>query len=59
MSMPYRVPTLLILIFCAFCFGVLGSMTGMSVFLLFAVLFESAFWFGLFKRMRRPRQKRE
>lgn len=57
MSMAYRLPTLLILIVCAICFGVLGSMTGMGVFLLFAVLFESAFWFGLFKRMRRTRRK--
>lgn len=29
-------------------------MSGMGVFLVFSVLFEGAFWFGLFKRMKRP-----
>jgi len=50
----YRVLVLLLLIVAAVLCGILGSMNGTGVFLVLAVLFESAFWLGLFKIMKRP-----
>ena len=50
----YRVLVLFLLIVCALFFGFLGSMNGMGFFLVLAFLFEGAFWFGLFKSMKRP-----
>ncbi len=58
MRMIYRIPILFLLIVCAFIFASIGSMNGMGAFLLFALLFEGAFWFGLFKSMQRPRESR-
>ena len=54
MRVLYRMLILFSLLVCALLFGSLGSMNGMGVFLVFAVLFEAAFWFGLFKSMKRP-----
>ena len=54
MRVLYRILILLLLIVCALFFGSLGSMNGMGVFLVLAVLFEGAFWLGLFKIMKRP-----
>lgn len=54
MRVLYRILILLLLLVCALFFGSLGSMNGMGVFLVLAVLFEGAFWFGLFKSMKRP-----
>lgn len=54
MRVLYRILVLSLLIVCALLFGSLGSMSGMGAFLVLAALFESAFWFGLFKSMKRP-----
>ena len=54
MRMLYRIPILFLLLICALFFGSIGSMSGMGAFLIFCVLFEGAFWFGLFKSMKRP-----
>lgn len=54
MRVLYRILVLSLLIVCALFFGSLGSMNGMGVFLVLAFLFEGAFWFGLFKSMKRP-----
>lgn len=56
MRLIYRIPILVLLLVCALFFGAMGSMNGMGVFLLFAFLFEVAFWIGLFKTMRRPKE---
>ena len=55
MRTVYRVGILFLLVVCALFFGAMGSMNGMGVFLVFAFLFEAAFWFGLFKIMKRPK----
>lgn len=57
MRVLYRILILFLLIVCALFFGSLGSMNGMGVFLVLAFLFEAAFWFGLFKVMRRPQSQ--
>ncbi len=54
MRVIYRILILSLLLVCALLFGSLGSMNGMGVFLVLAFLFEGAFWFGLFKSMKRP-----
>lgn len=54
MRLPYRISILFLLISSALIFGSIGSMNGMGFFLMLCVLFEGAFWFGLFKAMRRP-----
>jgi len=54
MRILYRILILLLLIVAAVLCGVLGSMSGMGVFLVLAMLFEGAFWLGLFKIMKRP-----
>jgi len=54
MRVLYRILVLFLLIGCGLFFGSLGSMNGMGVFLVLAFLFEGAFWFGLFKIMKRP-----
>ena len=52
MTAVYRIPALLLLLVCAIVFALIGSMAGMGIILIVALLFEVAFWFGLFKRMR-------
>lgn len=54
MRLPYRISILFLLISSALIFGSIGSMNGMGFFLMLSVLFEGAFWFGLFKAMWRP-----
>lgn len=56
MRMIYRILVLTLLIVFAFLFGSIGSMTGMSAFLLLAFLFEAAFWIGLFRTMKRSKE---
>ncbi|GJM13794.1 MAG: hypothetical protein DHS20C12_21970 [Pseudohongiella sp.] len=53
MRLLYRILILSLLLVLAVFFGSLGSMNGMAVFIVLAVLFEGAFWFGLFKTMKR------
>ncbi len=47
--MILRISIMIVLILSALMFYSIGSMAGMGVFLLFGVLFEGAFWFGLFR----------
>ncbi len=54
MRLLYRISILFLLISCALIFGSIGSMNGMGFFLLLCILFEGAFWLGLFKAMQRP-----
>ena len=59
MRMIYRIPILFLLIVCAFIFASIGSMNGMGILLLFALLFEGAFWIGLFRSMQRPKESKQ
>ena len=54
MRLPFRISILFLLISFALIFGSIGNMNGMGFFLMLCVLFEGAFWFGLFKALRRP-----
>lgn len=54
MNIPYKWPALILLLVLALVCYSLGAVKSAIIFIILGLVFEMAFWLGLFKRVNKP-----